>query len=242
MGRFMTPDPSMESVVLRNPQSWNRYSYTLNNPLRYIDPTGEVWVAAEKGGGYNWQDTCNKDQTCFNSISAVQGNNLVIYGSNNAQDVTAIQANDKGYVDLNQVAGQHDADFTVKDGAASFLNLKTASDFFNTTEQYKDENPGNDKLLVTDAGKADGAAFPPHKTHDLGRSVDVRYQDANGSNLQGNSAAGNADVGGTSNLVDTAKQNGFNQNYSARPKDFGTQYAPGHQNHLHLGKTRPPNK
>lgn len=245
MGRFMTPDPSMESVVLRNPQSWNRYSYTLNNPLRYIDPTGEVWVAAEKGGGYNWQDTCNKDQTCFNSISAVQGNNLVIYGSNNAQDVTTIQANDKGYVDLNQVTGQHDADFTVKDGAASFLNLKTASDFFNTTEKYKDENSGNDKLLVTEAGNPDGSQVTSpvlHKTHDLGRSVDVLYQDANGSNLHGNSAAANADVGGTSNLVDAAKQNGFNQNYSARPKDFGTQYATGHKNHLHLGKTRPPNK
>ena len=242
MGRFMSADPSMESAVLRNPQSWNRYSYTLNNPLRYIDPDGELWVAANDGAGYNWQDTCNKDQTCYNSISQVQGNNLVIYGSNDAKDITTIQANDNGYVDLNQVAGQHDADFTVKDGAQSFLNLKTASDFFNATEQYKDQNPGGDKLLVTDAGKADGSIFPPHKTHDLGRSVDVRYQDESGKNLQGKSAADNAGLGRTQNLVDAAKANGFNQNYSSRPKDFGTKYAPGHQDHLHLGKTRPPNK
>ena len=26
MGRFMTPDPSMDSVALRNPQTWNRYA------------------------------------------------------------------------------------------------------------------------------------------------------------------------------------------------------------------------
>jgi len=39
-GRFTTVDPSMQSAVLRNPQSWNRYSYALNNPLRYVDPNG----------------------------------------------------------------------------------------------------------------------------------------------------------------------------------------------------------
>ena len=242
MGRFMQVDPSMLSAGLRDPQSWNRYSYTVNNPLRYIDPDGELWVAAstDNGAAYTWQDTCNENQTCYNSISAVAGNNLVIYGSANAWDVTTIQGNDKGYVDLSQVQEQHDADFTVKAGAESFLSLKNASDFFNATEQYKDQNPGGDKLVVTDAGKPNGSGFPPHKTHDLGRSVDVRYQDENGKNLQGPHAADNADLGRTRNLVNAAKANGFDQNYSARPKAFGTKYAPGHNSHLHLGKIRPP--
>src|SRR5712692_5673678 len=45
-GRFNSPDPSMLSTVLANPQSWNRYTFAINNPLRYVDPNGELWVAS----------------------------------------------------------------------------------------------------------------------------------------------------------------------------------------------------
>jgi RHS repeat-associated protein len=40
-GRWISPDPAGAAAVdLSNPQSWNRYAYALNNPLRYIDPLG----------------------------------------------------------------------------------------------------------------------------------------------------------------------------------------------------------
>lgn len=35
-------DPAAQSFNPQNPQSWNRYSYVLNRPMKYIDPTGEV--------------------------------------------------------------------------------------------------------------------------------------------------------------------------------------------------------
>src|SRR6185437_13684669 len=42
MGRFMSVDPSRVSMDPAQPQSWNRYSYVLNNPLRYVDHNG-LW-------------------------------------------------------------------------------------------------------------------------------------------------------------------------------------------------------
>ena len=42
IGRFMTTDPTMKSVNVLSPQTWNRYAYVTNNPLRFVDPLG-LW-------------------------------------------------------------------------------------------------------------------------------------------------------------------------------------------------------
>jgi RHS repeat-associated protein len=39
-GRFTSADPLMGSAHVSDPQSWNRYTYVNNNPLRNIDPEG----------------------------------------------------------------------------------------------------------------------------------------------------------------------------------------------------------
>jgi RHS repeat-associated protein len=56
IGRFISSDP-MEAVdsskgkvndkILLNPQGLNRYAYSLNNPYRYLDPDGRIWVTIE---------------------------------------------------------------------------------------------------------------------------------------------------------------------------------------------------
>jgi len=40
-GRSLTVDPSLGSVVMQEPQTWNRYSYAFGNPMRFIDPNGK---------------------------------------------------------------------------------------------------------------------------------------------------------------------------------------------------------
>ena len=58
LGRFTGVDPALESARGTSPQSWNRYAYAFNNPLRYIDPLGlwtysieyEYWEEGKKKG------------------------------------------------------------------------------------------------------------------------------------------------------------------------------------------------
>ena len=39
-GRFLSADPLQASADAHRPQTWNRYSYVLNNPLKLVDPSG----------------------------------------------------------------------------------------------------------------------------------------------------------------------------------------------------------
>ncbi|MBI2853077.1 MAG: RHS repeat-associated core domain-containing protein [Chloroflexi bacterium] len=44
IGRFISPDSIVQSYA--NPQSLNRFSYVMNNPLRFVDPTGRLIAAS----------------------------------------------------------------------------------------------------------------------------------------------------------------------------------------------------
>ena len=56
LGRMLSPDKFLQDPT--NTQNYNRYSYTLNNPLKYTDPSG--WQNIPRGGNtisfFNWID------------------------------------------------------------------------------------------------------------------------------------------------------------------------------------------
>jgi RHS repeat-associated protein len=52
VGRFLSTDPFIQAPD--NSQSYNRYSYVLNNPLRYVDPSGYFWKKMRNSISRNW--------------------------------------------------------------------------------------------------------------------------------------------------------------------------------------------
>lgn len=69
LGRFLSPDPHIQDEALL--QNYNRYSYVLNNPLRYTDPTGE-WIQVVQAFalviGAALADSNNKDLKIVGSL------------------------------------------------------------------------------------------------------------------------------------------------------------------------------
>jgi SanA protein len=61
-GRFTSPDPLLNSGRPWQPQSWNRYPYALNNPLKFTDPTGL----------YEWGTCSGSKEECKNAQKAFQ--------------------------------------------------------------------------------------------------------------------------------------------------------------------------
>ncbi len=96
-GRFTSTDPLMASARVGNPQSWNRYSYSLNNPLRFTDPTGMYTCEGTK-------DQCGQFERSRAAIlkskdaDAIRGANA--YGKANTDNGVVVrfadQLNDRG--------------------------------------------------------------------------------------------------------------------------------------------------
>ncbi len=81
IGRFIQPDTIIPNPA--NPQSWNRYSYTLNNPIKFSDPSGHSRI--EEECGMNGED-------CGERVPAYTWNSP----ENNRDDENGISTSKKG--------------------------------------------------------------------------------------------------------------------------------------------------
>jgi hypothetical protein len=51
ISRLLSVDPTRDSVSVVVPNTWNRYSYVVNRPVAYLDPTGKVYTKFDRGFG-----------------------------------------------------------------------------------------------------------------------------------------------------------------------------------------------
>lgn len=82
-GRFVSVDPLLASARPINPQTLNRYTYTLNNPLRFSDPTG---LQEQDHSGQGKSDPCKR----FKCQTDVHGDKF--YVDANGDEVYVINA------------------------------------------------------------------------------------------------------------------------------------------------------
>ncbi|MCZ2076118.1 MAG: RHS repeat-associated core domain-containing protein, partial [Bryobacterales bacterium] len=255
-GRFTSVDPSMLSTVLSNPQTWNRYTYALNNPLRYVDPNGELWVASgDANNPYSWVDECQKNQTCHTTIAANVGGNLRVYGSANAQAITNYTANEHGMINVATLVGNADANFESIQTAGreeNYLGVGQAAALFNVAAAYAGKYPNDDPLVFTGGSTATGGPAlgangrPIHSSHLNGANVDLRYMGDTGTSLTGNTAAGSGNVERNQYIINQfAGQNaGLGAALTGDPARYGLGPIPArlqqiHRNHMHFQRTYP---
>ncbi|MES9868355.1 MAG: RHS repeat-associated core domain-containing protein [Sedimenticola sp.] len=102
IGRFLSADPNIQAP--QNSQSYNRYSYVLNNPLKYTDPSGYFFKKLFKGikkvfkskifkivavAALAWFAGAAAFQSAFWKAAAVTSNMGAIYGAGITAGLTA---------------------------------------------------------------------------------------------------------------------------------------------------------
>ncbi len=86
-GRWLSPDPAgINAAAPTIPQSWNRYSYVMNDPLRFVDPTGMACVYSGRGDisdPSNYYDDNSGGQTCADAFASAS-ETVNVFGGPNA--------------------------------------------------------------------------------------------------------------------------------------------------------------
>jgi len=268
-GRFTTPDPynvifavkdsrgkkegqQLLTLYIQQPQNWNRYAYVLNNPTVFVDPDGELWMKIGNNQ-VQWVDKCPEKTTCYEILVYFNSNQIQIFGSRDASDITYYQANKNGQIDLNELSQHHDANFFVaKDQVIpeEFLSTNAAAALFQGAYSYGRDHPGDSKLEFTagDQSNGKGCVYANgkscHATHDGGNAIDLRYMDKNGNPIKDPNAYNLADPDRMKSLIAQFNSNGFNAVYTGNQSKFGlnqisSRTAGIHRNHVHFANNRP---
>jgi len=165
-GRFTSADDFLNDTSPVDPASWNLYAYVRNNPLRYIDPTGEKIYA----GGVTGADRdellrrANFTYGCESCVSVDKDGFLAVNTTGLSQDVLkaagfltdAINSNDPSKLFSVQVTNGN-SDVAFGDSQAGAAGVQLPGNNFKTSAVRIRLDFGDDKWVSGD--KAAKSAF-----------------------------------------------------------------------------------
>lgn len=138
LGRFMTPDTGVDQHPA-NPQSWNLYAYTRNNPFKFVDPTGNFICGSS--GSQDYCDTskqaADKEQKSYTYVDTA-GKQVVAHSV-----ATTTKTDDKGNI-------------------TTTVTSTTAR--YSTAEGHKGEFKGASQIVTTSVTSAEGKAISETST------------------------------------------------------------------------------
>jgi len=261
-GRFTAVDPLKESAAANNPQSWNRYVYTFNNPLNYVDPTGLVamddyyinrdgsWTVVEtqcQCDTYNIETQAGSGE--YRELGTLQRNAAgLVEFPGEMNFFTRYGAPDAGGVDrvLGETVGQGDH-FVRPDVAAGLFGLSAVlKDDYGITMSFGDMSSSNGSdpwqpSFVKNPNRGHHGGHG-HLGDRSGLDIDFRYINNNGESFQGKKARSSSDFSVANNqaVYNVASTFGFTVNYQGNSQGrntglTGPQAIGGHNDHGHLG-------
>jgi RHS repeat-associated protein len=140
VGRFLSTDPLGRRVPMHNPQAYNRFAYTLNNPLSGIDPDGQdnffvFRPAAHETlpGAGDWGRVERAAAACGHTLTIYTDSNATVGAFNTARETSGSHVTYSGHTvtSATHVAGSvHLADGDV--GAFNSDNSNPATPAGNT--------------------------------------------------------------------------------------------------------------
>jgi RHS repeat-associated protein len=253
-GRFISVDPLMASGTAGNPQSWNRYSYTFNNPLNFVDPTGlrnDYYI--ERDGYIAFIET----EDTFDRFYYQESTSWTLVATLEKNSAGLVKFPDSG-TGFNRY-GMVDAGGTDKDPKTRkvreevgegdhYLEPKVAAALFGVCMRlYKEHSI---TISLGDMSSSNGSdpwqsgqnhhSGHGHQGNRSGMDIDFRYLNGDGVSFQSASATTDSQFSSANNqtVFDTAVKFGFTVNYQGTAGSSpltGPSRVSGHNDHGHLG-------
>ncbi|MEI7595984.1 MAG: RHS repeat-associated core domain-containing protein [Bacteroidota bacterium] len=150
LGQFLSPDPFVQAP--ENTQSYNRYAYCLNNPMKYTDPSGYEWYRNKTTGEYKYNEGALDDSYESGNWSYVGMTRSVNYSKRDGGGLAQFYTNDGTIVSLDkegkpQCAVDKDLNsWTMGEKGWEKTTISLKEFVVKPNEKIDDENPSGQEV------------------------------------------------------------------------------------------------